>query len=100
MDYEQLLDKAREELPESVFKTKHLLKYVLKELASPGHLEEKHALIRSKVPASRINQKIKEYADKFVICQECGKPDTKLTEEEGINLIKCTACGAKYPAKG
>lgn len=74
----------------------HLLKYVLKELATPGEIKKSGALILgTKVPASRINEKIRQYANEFVLCFECGKPDTQIIEEGELNYMKCTACGAK-----
>ena len=78
----------------------HLLKYVLKELATPGEIKKSGALILgTKVPASRINEKIKQYANEFVLCSECGKPDTTIIKEDGMNYMKCTACGAKNIVK-
>ncbi len=131
MKYEDMLKKAKKELPEvkekierfeipkirghiqgnrtilSNFtqiaqylgrKPEHMLKYVLKELATPGEIKKKGTIIGSKVPASRINKKIRDYAEKYVICKECGKPDTKL-EKEGLTIyVKCLACGARKPA--
>ena len=74
----------------------HLLKYVLKELATPGEIKKSGALIMgTKVPASRINEKIRQYANEFVLCLECGKPDTQIVREGDLNYMKCTACGAK-----
>lgn len=78
----------------------HFLKYVLKELATPGEIKKSGALILgTKVPASRINEKVRQYANEFVLCSECGKPDTALIREDGINYMKCTACGAKNVVK-
>ena len=49
----------------------HLLKYVLKELATPGEIKKSGALILgTKVPASRIKEKIRKYANEFVLCRE------------------------------
>ena len=75
---------------------RHLLKYVLKELATPGEIVQNRVLIGSKLSASRINDKIKEYAEEFVFCKECGKPETKMTKEGDIYIIKCQACGARH----
>ena len=76
---------------------KHMLKYVLKELATPGEVKKTGVVIfGSKLAASRINDKIQQYADTFVLCKECGKPDTKLEKEGNIHYIKCQACGAKH----
>ncbi|MBI2108273.1 translation initiation factor IF-2 subunit beta [Candidatus Woesearchaeota archaeon] len=78
----------------------HLLKFVLKELATPGEIKKSGALIMgTKVPASRINDKVRKYAIEFVLCPECGKPDTKIEQSENIHYIKCQACGAKNVVK-
>ena len=132
MDYEQMLKKARKELPESVFNIErfevpkvtghlqgnktvisnfhqiadilgrspeHLLKFVLKELATPGQLMRHQLLLGAKVPASRINEKIRKYATDFVLCPSCGKPDTKLLKEGELSFLRCNACGSKHSVK-
>ena len=131
-DYETLLKKAEEELPENVSATgrfniekvkghiegnktilinlkqianflerepQHLLKYLLKELATPGKIIDSRVILGSKIPASKINKKIQKYVSEFVICPDCGKPDTKLIEEKGVTFLKCSACGIKKPVK-
>ena len=46
----------------------HLLKYVLKELATPGEIKKSGSLIMgTKISASRINEKIRQYANEFVL---------------------------------
>lgn len=78
----------------------HLLKYILKELATPGEIKRSGSvIIGTKVSASRINEKIKQYAHEFVLCSECGKPDTKIEKDGQFTFIKCQACGAKHPIK-
>ena len=77
----------------------HLLKYILKELAAPGELSKTALIIGTKVPASRINEKIDQYVKHFVYCPECNRPDTKLIKEDNITFIKCSACGAKQSVK-
>jgi len=74
----------------------HMLKYVLKELAAPGEIKKQFLILGTKIPANRINESIKEYAETFVICRECRKPDTKMNKEGEVYFIKCQACGAKY----
>jgi translation initiation factor 2 subunit 2 len=132
MDYDKLLKKAREALPEAIHSAErfeipkvmghiqgnrtvisnfhqiadvlhrppeHLLKYVLKQLATPGDLKRAAVLIGSKTPASRINNTVRQYAKEFVFCIECGKPDTKLDKEGNVTFMTCQACGAKHPVK-
>lgn len=74
----------------------HLLKYVQRESAAPGNFRKGAVIFGSKLSASKINQIIKSYADEFVVCKECGKPDTKMTKEGDIYYLKCQACGARY----
>ena len=72
----------------------HMLKFVLRELATPGEIKKSGSVIvGTKVPASRINEKIKQYANYYVFCSECGKPDTKIEMEGNLSFLKCTACG-------
>jgi len=133
MDYDNLLKKAREELPASVFekarfeipkarghiqgnktiisnfiqiaatlrrKPEHMLKYVLKELATPGEIKKSGSVIMgTKIAASRINEKIRKYAEEFVLCSECGKPDTSIEKDGDFSFVKCLACGAKRAVK-
>jgi translation initiation factor 2 subunit 2 len=80
-------------------KPEHLLKYVLKELATPGELIKGSVIFGSKIPASKINEKVKQYADEYVFCKTCGKPDTKLSKDVNVYFIQCQACGAKNPVK-
>lgn len=80
-------------------KLDHLLKYLLRELATPGKVVGDRIILGAKFPASLINKKIKKYVSEFVICSECGKPDTNLKENEGITFLKCMVCGSKKPVK-
>ncbi len=77
----------------------HLLKYILKELATPGEVSKGLFIIGTKISASRINEKIEQYVKEFVLCPECRKPDTKLVRDDKFLFIKCSACGARQPVK-
>jgi translation initiation factor 2 subunit 2 len=129
MDYETMLNEAREKLPQTVSTTtrfeipnvrgqiegnktiisnffqiadalgrkpQHLLKYVQKELATPGVVRKQAVVFGSKIPASKVNEKIKSYADEFVFCKECNGPDTKMVKEGDVYYINCQVCGAKH----
>lgn len=131
-DYEQLLLKAEQELPEKMAGSErfvidkvlghiegnktvitnlkkiakelgrdenHLLKYLLRELATPGKWAGERIIFGTKVSATAINKKIKKYASEFVYCSECGKPETKLVEDKDITYMRCLACGVKKPVK-
>ena len=77
----------------------HLLKYLLRELATPGEIDGPRLVLGRKIPASLINDKVKQYADEFVLCSVCKKPDTILAKEERVLTIRCTACGTKHPVR-
>lgn len=78
---------------------KHLLKYLAKEMAAPAHLEGGRAVFQGALQQRLLQQKLESYAKEYVLCRECGKPDTKLVKEGGITILKCEACGARAPAK-
>ncbi|MCD6557496.1 MAG: translation initiation factor IF-2 subunit beta [Candidatus Aenigmarchaeota archaeon] len=128
MDYEQLLKKAFEELPEkgahkerfeipkvvislagnqTMIKNfneitkalrrepKHVAKFLYSALATPGSIQGNKLILQRKLSEDIINQKILSYANQFVFCKECGKPDTKLEKSGRAMVLKCEACGAK-----
>ena len=76
--------------------TELLVKYIEKQLATKGLVENNFVIFNTKLPASKINERIQQFADQFVICKECGKPDTTLTKDTGVYFVKCSACGSKY----
>lgn len=77
----------------------HLLKFLQKELATPGEIEGSRLILGRKISSAAINSKVELYAKEFVLCRECKKPDTQLKRENKILMLKCMACGAKYPIK-
>ena len=77
----------------------HLLKYLQRELATPATIDGPRLVLGRKLPSASLNQRIQQYAKDFVICSECGKPDTKLLREDRVLFLKCTACGAKEPIR-
>jgi translation initiation factor 2 subunit 2 len=77
----------------------HFQKFILKELATSGQREGDRLILNNKIPSSKINAKIDQYLKEFVICKECGKPDTELKKENRLNFINCLACGAKHPVR-
>ena len=78
---------------------KHLLKFLTKELATPAGFDGVRATFQSKLPQKLIQDKLKVYVRDYVICKECGKPDTKLVKKDRITFLKCEACGAKASVK-
>ncbi len=77
----------------------HFLKFLLKELATPGTFDGSRLVIGRKLNPSLINQKIEQYAHIFVLCSNCGKPDTQIIEKDNLTSLKCAACGIQKPIK-
>jgi translation initiation factor 2 subunit 2 len=77
----------------------HLLKFLLRELGTAGNLEGGRAIMQGKFTHFLINERLDDYVQKFVMCHECNRPDTKIIREDRIFLLKCAACGAKAPLK-
>lgn len=77
----------------------HFLKFLLKELATPGKMDGPRLVLGRKLNSKLINEKIKKYADLYVLCKTCGKPDTKFIKKEGVDYLKCMACGAQQAVK-
>jgi len=75
----------------------HISKFLMKQLATSGKIEEKRLILNTKINLEKISEKIDVYVKEFVICKECGKPDTELISEKGIKFKHCLACGAKSP---
>ena len=81
-------------------KPEHFQKFLLKELATSGQKQGDRLVLNNKVPSAKINQKIEQYVKEFVLCKECGKPDTALLKQDRLSFIHCLACGAKHSIRG
>ena len=76
-----------------------LQKFLSKELAVQINKERDKFVLGSKISRKRINPKIRKYVDEFVICKNCGKPDTQLVKQDKTVILHCLACGAKNPLR-
>ena len=77
----------------------HFRVFLLKELATSGQVEGDKLVLNNRIPSAKINEKIASYTKEFVVCKECGKPDTELKKEDRLMFIHCLACGAKHPVR-
>ena len=50
--------------------------------------------------SKKIEEKIDNFVERYVLCTECGKPDTRLSKEDRITILQCDACGAHRPIRG
>jgi translation initiation factor 2 subunit 2 len=76
----------------------HVVQYLQNELGTSGHIDESgRARLTGSFDERRIGEAIEEYTETFVICDECGLPDTRIEREQGALLLRCEACGARSP---
>jgi len=74
----------------------HVKKFMERELATSGKTRGKQLILQRKLSSSRINEKIRQYVEEFVMCKECKKPDTELVKQGKFLFLHCLACGAKH----
>ncbi|MEM4271731.1 MAG: translation initiation factor IF-2 subunit beta [Candidatus Pacearchaeota archaeon] len=77
----------------------HIAKFLQQQLAVSGKIDNDRLILNTKLNSIKVNEKIQLYAKEFVLCNECGKPDTEIISEKSIKFKHCLACGAKSPVK-
>ncbi|MHA1783882.1 MAG: translation initiation factor IF-2 subunit beta [Candidatus Helarchaeota archaeon] len=78
----------------------HILKYLLRELATRGSIRKKGSYIDALIFRGRfreftLDSLIKKYAEKFVMCDNCNRPDTHLSKKDRFTFLVCEACGSR-----
>lgn len=132
MNYNELFERARKQLPEKVFEQSrleipkissviegnktfivnirdiltvinreenHFLKFFAGELATSVTMEGTRAVFAGKHAKITLQNLLERYIKEYVICGECGKPDTVLVSENRILRKRCDACGASMAVK-
>ncbi|WP_410766616.1 translation initiation factor IF-2 subunit beta [Haloferax sp. DFSO60] len=77
----------------------HLHSAVQRALGTSGQLEGDRARYSGSFSIRDFNEAIDDYVDEYVTCSECGLPDTRLTTEDGVDMLRCEACGAFRPVQ-
>lgn len=79
----------------------HVMKFLQSELGTSGHIDESgRARLTGEFDEDRIRDAIDVYTERFVLCSECGLPDTNVEHEHGALVLRCTACGAISSTSG
>jgi translation initiation factor 2 subunit 2 len=74
----------------------HVIKYLQNELGTSGHIDESgRARLTGEFGEDRIAAALDEYTEEYVLCDECGLPDTRIEREQGVQVLRCEACGAR-----
>jgi translation initiation factor 2 subunit 2 len=75
----------------------HFLKFLLGSVGTAGEISSGRVIFQGKIPVKTIQDRLDEYVQTYVICQECHRPDTHLVKKDRTLLIRCDACGAFRP---
>src|SRR5436309_8690096 len=70
-----------------------VLTFLLRELGTAGVQDGKRVVFKGKVTAQQVADRMKAYIDSYVICTECGRPDTHLVKEDRMQMLQCEALG-------
>jgi translation initiation factor 2 subunit 2 len=75
----------------------HISKYLMHELTAPGQIDGSKLILGGRFSKKSVQDKLNQYIKEYVICRECGSPETHLIREDRNYKIKCMGCGAEYP---
>jgi translation initiation factor 2 subunit 2 len=79
----------------------HVMQFLQRELGTSGHIDERgRARLTGEFDQSRLTDAIVAYTDEYVLCDECGLPDTTFERERGALVLRCEACGAISSTSG
>jgi translation initiation factor 2 subunit 2 len=121
MNYRELLERARSQLPSDVrehkrFEVPKPQSYVIgmrtilsnfKEICDALNRDPRHVLkffsgemataatMQRKFKYDTFERLIQRYIKEFVVCPVCGRPDTKIVKDRRFLFLVCEACGAR-----
>jgi translation initiation factor 2 subunit 2 len=132
MDYDALLDRAKDEIPEAIStgerfelpdlevgkegkttvvrnfadvldamnrESGEVVPQLLRELGAAGDYEKPRLHLQGDHNSRTIQDRLDRYVENYVICTECGRPDTNLVKEDRTEILQCDACGAHRPVQ-
>ncbi len=131
-DYDALLERAKEEIPEAIStgerfelpdlettkqgkttvvrnfgdileamnrEPDEVVPRLLRELGAAGSYEDRRLTLQGDHGKRTIQDRLDRYVEGYVICSECGRPDTHLIKENRTLVLKCDACGGHRPVQ-
>lgn len=72
-----------------------LAKFLMREFGTSGSHNGQHLTMKGQFRKEQVQERFEAFLKEYVLCPECGRPDTKITREERISFLKCEACGAR-----
>ncbi|GGL23692.1 translation initiation factor 2 subunit beta [Halarchaeum grantii] len=75
---------------------RHVLQFIQNDLGTAAQIDENGRVrLTGEFSQDRIAEALDEYVDEYVLCPECGLPDTNLVRRDDTTQLKCDACGAR-----
>jgi translation initiation factor 2 subunit 2 len=75
----------------------HVHRALQRELGTNAQIREGVSRFNGSFSDEDLDAAIDSYVEEYVTCSECGLPDTRLTTENGTQMLRCEACGAFRP---
>ncbi|ELZ08198.1 translation initiation factor IF-2 subunit beta [Halovivax asiaticus JCM 14624] len=75
----------------------HLHRFIQRELGTSGKFEDGRGRYNGNFSQTDLDAVVDAYVDEYVLCSECGLPDTRLVREDRTPMLRCDACGAFRP---
>ncbi|MCD6503460.1 MAG: translation initiation factor IF-2 subunit beta [Thermoplasmata archaeon] len=76
---------------------RQVLQVMLREIGTAGEIHGEMLILQGRISSNKIIDALESYVLSYVICSECGSPDTELIKQERNLMLKCHACGAIRP---
>jgi translation initiation factor 2 subunit 2 len=76
---------------------KHVHRTIQREFGTNGQFDGSAARYHGTFSVNDFEAALDAYIAEYVTCSECGLPDTRLTTEDGVDMLRCEACGAFRP---
>ena len=74
-----------------------LYKFVMKEISTSSAITNNTLVLNGIFNNYKLNEILTKYIKNFVLCSACKKPDTEIVNQNGVKVLKCSACGAITP---
>ncbi|MCU4742824.1 translation initiation factor IF-2 subunit beta [Halobacteria archaeon AArc-m2/3/4] len=75
----------------------HVHRFIQRELGTSGKLGDGRGRYNGTFSGQDFSVAIDAYVEEYVLCSECGLPDTRLVREDRTPMLRCDACGAFRP---
>ena len=74
----------------------HVNAFICAELGTTASIDGNNRLvIRDSFQPKQVQKVLRNYIKEYVMCKNCGKPDTRLVKENRMYFVHCNSCDSK-----